>query len=830
MKTINSKIVIIVISLLLLSSIAFPLFASPARASNIISYPFIDAVPNPVGVNQPTLLNFGLVQNLINPWDGWNVTVTYTRPDNTTGDLGGTIMTDSTGATGRGFTPDQVGTYYFTLNFPEQVYNNITYTASKSTPLALVVQSEPLKYYPNQPLPRQYWTRPIDDQLTDWYSIAGSWLTTPPNMYAVDNKGPESGHVLWATPIGNTQGGLAGGETSGYGYGTGDAYEGNFAGSVIIGGILFYNKYGSFTAGSTSPQQTVVAIDLHTGKELWERTLLNNQRLAFGQTLTWDSLNYQGAFSYLWATSGTNWYAFETLTGDWKYNMTNVPSGTNYYGPNGELLKYSVTNIGNTTNPNWRLLQWNSTYVIANGKNGGTTDSWGSQTQGVSYDATKLGYDLNISIPGLSVAGAKLPGNIQKVFPGDKVIGTNVASTEIDLWAVSLKQSTQGTLLYNQTNAAPSEWAAGNLTLAGWVGWDQQNNVAVYLTKENRKYYGFSLTDGKYLWQTQSSEVFQDAWDATSGQRVRALGYGLFYSASIGGTVYAYNDTTGALVWTYNSTDVYHQGLYGNNWWTVVTFIVDGKIYIGNMDHSPIMPMWKGAPFVCLNATTGQLIWKVDGMFRQSFWGGRALIGDSIIATQDTFDQRIYAIGKGPTQTTVNAADIAAPYGSPIVLKGSVMDVSPGTNSDSLKLRFPNGVPAVSDDSQSDWMLYVYKQFTAPSNVTGVKVSIDALDPNNNIIHIGDTTTDASGSYSYMFIPQNSGKYVIYSTFEGSNSYYSSYAQTALGVAQQAQATASPLPPAASLSETYFIPSVVAIILAISIVGAVLAVLQLRKH
>jgi outer membrane protein assembly factor BamB len=509
--------------------------------------------------------------------------------------------------------------------------------------------------------------------------------------------------------------------------------------------------------------------------------------------------------------------------------MTNVPSGTNYYGPNGELLKYSVTNIGNATNPNWRLLQWNSTYVVANGKTGGTTASWGSQTQGVTYDASKLGYDLNVSISELNTAGAKLPGSIQKVFPGDKVIGASVASTKVDLWAVSLKKGSQGILLYNQSDTAPLEWAAGNLTLAGWVGWDQQNNVAVYLTKENRQYYGFSLTDGKLIWETQASEVFQNAWDATSGQRVRGLAYGIFYSASIGGTVYAYNVTTGALIWNYNSTDVNHQGLYGNNWWTVITFITDGKIYIGNQDHSPIMPLWKGAPFVCLNATTGEVIWKVDGMFRQSFWGGRALIGDSIIATQDTFDQRIYAIGKGPSATTVTAPDIAAPYGSPVVIKGSVMDVSPGTSSDSLKLRFPNGVPAVSDDSQSAWMLYVYKQFTAPMNATGVKVSIDALDPNNNIVHIGDTITDASGSYSYMFTPQNAGKYVIYATFEGSNSYYGSYAQTALGIAQQAQATQTPTV-AQSTDQSYLTLGIVAIIITVIAIGAALAVMINRKR
>ena len=61
-------------------------------------------------------------------------------------------------------------------------------------------------------------------------------------------------------------------------------------------------------------------------------------------------------------------------------------------------------------------------------------------------------------------------------------------------------------------------------------------------------------------------------------------------------------------------------------------------------------------------------------------------------------------------------------------------------------MRFPNGVPAVSDASQSEWMLYVYKQFSQPTNATGVPVSIDAVDPNGNYIHLGDATSDSSGT------------------------------------------------------------------------------------
>jgi hypothetical protein len=33
-------------------------------------------------------------------------------------------------------------------------------------------------------------------------------------------------------------------------------------------------------------------------------------------------------------------------------------------------------------------------------------------------------------------------------------------------------------------------------------------------------------------------------------------------------------------------------------------------------------------------------------MFRQTAWGGSAVMGDSIIATMDTYNQMVYGIGK----------------------------------------------------------------------------------------------------------------------------------------------------------------------------------------
>jgi len=833
MKMLKKNTISSVIAVILISSIALTLFALPlanAQATNK-TYPFIDAIPNPVGVGQTVLLNYGALNFLNAENDGWNVSVIITAPNGEVTTLNN-LKTWSTGTAGWTFVPDQVGTYFLETVFPQQVYRNVTYLASRTEKVPLVVTQEASPSYPWQPLPEEYWTRPADSQLRMWNTIMGSWLMKPDNLYAPYNDGPESPHVLWSTPVGDMMGGVAGGEVWEHSYEDGDAYEGKFSGSVIIGGVLYYNKYIS-----GNPQQTIVAIDLHTGKQLWEKTIMNNLRISLGQTIYWDSRNNRAAFSYLWVTSGTNWYALDALTGNLQFNMTNVPSGTNYFGPIGEILKYSTVNYGNATHPDWHLLQWNSTYVVSKGKLG-MQESWGSQVLGVSYNATDRGYDMNISIPAgpSTTVSQRLPGSIQKVFVGDKMIGARVTLTEVNLWAIGLSPTNKGTLLYNTTWRAPSEWVEGNLTIggigqAGWVAWSRDDQVGVFFTKENLVHYAFNLQNGQFMYETEP-QIFIDAWSDTVSATFgpdRVIAYGKLISATVGGTIYAYDVKTGERVWTFNATDYYHESYLGNNWWACPLFVTDGKIYIGHIEHSAQNPKPRGAPFYALNVTDGSLVFRADGMLRQTRWGGRAIIGDSIIAGMDTYDQQVYAIGKGPSSTTVTAPDIAVPFATPVVVKGTVMDVSPGTQSDSSQLRFPNGVPAMSDESMNDWMLYVYKQFKRPTDVTGVPVSIDAVDPNNNFVHIGDTTTDDTGTFSLVFTPKEDGNYTIYATFAGSKSYYASFARNALTVLEKPAEVVEP-PQPTSIVEQYFVPAVAGIIVAIIAIGVLLAVLVLRKR
>jgi hypothetical protein len=153
------------------------------------------------------------------------------------------------------------------------------------------------------------------------------------------------------------------------------------------------------------------------------------------------------------------------------------------------------------------------------------------------------------------------------------------------------------------------------------------------------------------------------------------------------------------------------------NWWLTPLFISGHKIYFGHIEHSALEPKPRGAPFFAFNTETGQVVWVSFGAFRQTEWGSRAILGDSVIATMNTYDLLIYAIGKGPSAMTLSAPDTAITAKTPVLIKGTITDVSPGTVTNKMQFRFPNGVPAVSETSMSDWMLYVYKQFERPTNV-----------------------------------------------------------------------------------------------------------------
>ncbi|MCJ7560154.1 PQQ-binding-like beta-propeller repeat protein [Candidatus Bathyarchaeota archaeon] len=515
--------------------------------------------------------------------------------------------------------------------------------------------------------------------------------------------------------------------------------------------------------------------------------------------------------------------------------MINVPSGTRVFGPSGEILIYQVDYA------NRRLALWNST---AAGQTApgfsiepAALGSWSAYYAGRLVHGSTLNasdpraYSWNVTIPAGLTAGSSFFVPILKVYP-DRVMSIDFNQTRVRVWALSTKgvtkTSTSTSTIFDKEWKAPAEWLDGSNTLH-YVGAtnEAENGVIAVWSKELRKHYGFSTDDGRYLWETDS-EHWLDAYGWGNVEHTWYFAYGKLYSVGVAGTVYAYDLKTGDTSWTYNMTDAYNEPVTGTNWWGWITMIADGKVYIGTLEHSAEAPIPRGGPYICLNATTGDEIWRVNGMFRQTRWGGCAIMGDSIIATMDTYDQRIYANVKGPSQTTITVSPAVLPLKNGVMITGYVTDISAGTKDDAVTARFPNGVAAVADKSMSDWMLYVYKQFSRPIDATGVEVTLSVLDSNNNYREIGKTTTDSDGFFKLNWTPDIEGEYTVYASFTGSAAYYPSHAVSAFAVGPApTEAPQVEIPP--EQSGTYITYATIAIIVTI-IVAVAVAVLILRKR
>jgi hypothetical protein len=495
------------IAMLLILTFAITLVALPVATAQSTrkTYPFINAVPNPVGMGQDVLLHIGIKHPLANTNEGWEgLTVMVTKPDGKTETIG-PYRTDSTGGTGDVYVPDQVGNYTLVTHFPEQTLPTTTsrpfitpagttMLASDSDPLTLVVTEESIAYYPDSPLPTEYWTRPIDVQLRSWSAIAGNWLDANrrnPQYVRGNGDAPETAHILWTKEQANT-GGLVG-EMTGpigaadepqardtYGYEFGDAYEGKWDNRIIIGGKLYYNVYAGVEA-----YKQIACVDLHTGEQLWSRVLLNNLTMSRGQLMNWITYDNQGIWDYIWCTGNfaslemlgvnttalfgpggrsTIWLAFNPVNGDWVYGLYDVPSGTAVDGPNGEILIYNIPFDRTTGATIGYMTMWNATNIPSlYSSQQYPSMGWGQwkAPQGRLVNATGLanvvdtsappkpinvtynglnGYQWNVSIP-------ELPGSVRAIYPQKKIVGSYYSATAVTHWAISLEPGKEGQLL-----------------------------------------------------------------------------------------------------------------------------------------------------------------------------------------------------------------------------------------------------------------------------------------------------------------------------------------------------------------------------------------------
>ncbi len=793
------------ITLILLLTLSAMIIA-PTQAYDTPTFLFVTASPDPVGIGQivyvgitfsrPTPTGAGYTGDL---YEG--ITLEITDPTGVT-TTSGPYMASPVAGVVYSFTPDKIGNYTLQAFYPGQVlkgYNpgNPTLSTSsrnligskmlpsESNIKTLTVQQDPVKpKYVTPPLPTEYWMRPIygtnwnwgAEIGANWFGLGGSGGYDASGNVQANGTAPNSAHIMWtkATQFGGQPGFPITSDTSAT-YSSVSLIQSYFHPICILNGILYYNVYDG------SPNSNVLgwrAVDVRTGEVVWDKPAGKSgiETIAWGQIINYDNYQEYGSNAFLYSSpsaggafsTGANWFGiYDAYTGNFLANVTNAISTSKliqsaessteteggivgYYVSGGNLCMYNYTKLINTS----------GAFIRATGTVNGSDPrmiEWSTP-----LPTTFNGDNITLSISAVTpevILVRQVPGSVlyQGVTLGYQYVAGYDAKTGAKLWGP-----------INQTLPAYEDTSV----LCAREGYYVMHN------KDENKAWGYSLTTGQMVWGPIQLKGGGDSAVWRDGE----IAYGKVYIFDLGGYVTAIDLETGKIAWTFFAgnagydTPFESYPIFGYNRHS----ISDGKLFLseGCMYTVPLHPAYR----LAINTTDGTLVWKV--LQYSSTAGGP--IGDGYLISWNSFDNQIYSFGKGPTVTTVSASPKVSVQGSSVLVEGTVMDTSGGTTQDIITTRFPDGLPAVSEDSMEAWMEYAYMQQIKPTNATGVDVVLTVIDPNNNYYEVGRTTSDASGSYKLLFTPEVPGTYTVIAKFEGSESYYGSYAETAIGISEAA--------------------------------------------
>ena len=772
--------------------------------------------------------------------DRWTFTLDVTRPDGTHEKIG-PITSDPVGNGYTLYTPTKVGNYTFVTTVaehkitgadpngyppswnPSNVNVGDVYAAATSQPVTLIVQEEPISLYPGSPLPTEYWARPISGENREWWTISGNWVESRGYNAASEGyyykgggynpytKGPTSAHIVWAEPMPGEFGGLMGGTISQSGgvgsYYTGMSYEQAFAPPLILNGRLYFN-----TPPGAAPYYGCYCYDLRTGQEIWYQ----NYTITNGEIYNYISPNQYGGIPYLWSL-GSTYRMYDAVTGNWILSFANASTGTVAYSDSdGSLLVYLM---GGTGANRW-LAMWNASLAIW----AGMPNLWSSNNYWLWRPPTgstlnwSLGIQWNVTAGGAKVGGSP---SIQKVDSDIVLCQARFAQNDGTTIAEDLGYSAKnGALLWGPINRTAVVMDASVLT-------GMSDGVYVEYIGETFSFYAYSATNGTKLWGPTQVSPAVGAFAEYGSWRTSWVGNGKVYLPGMDGQIHCMDLYTGNWLWDFTTGSCGFEAGY-SNWPLISASFFGGAPDTGGLriyavgGHTHLQPIFRGAQLYAVDGNNGSLLWSIDGWFQ----AGGPVGADGYMVGIDGYTNELTCFGKGNTETTVDAPMTGVTVGKNVVIRGTVTDQSPGQTC----LGIPTaGTPAISDASMSQWMEYLYMDQVKPTNATGVPVSINVIDSNGNLRPIGSTTTDISGTFAYSWKPDISGDYTVIATFAGSGSYYPSSAETHF-TADDLSPTASPLPVTAQPpTEMYFAISTVAIIIAIAIVGIVLAIIVKKR-
>jgi hypothetical protein len=353
---------------------------------------------------------------------------------------------------------------------------------------------------------------------------------------------------------------------------------------------------------------------------------------------------------------------------------------------------------------------------------------------------------------------------------------------------------------------------------------------------QNGEIWTWNLDDGSIAWKNPISDW---PWGVFGPYDVESA-YGFYFTMDYCG-VRAIDWDTGQTVWTYKAPAAPFETPYfwddtPTHAWHSGGLVADGRLFSFNTEHTPTQPITRGWKLHCINATTGEGIWNIT--LGQGVPGSRSFqgaIADGYLAHTNEYDGYMYVFGKGKSETTVTASPKTVAKGSTVLIEGTVLDQSPAQ---------PD-TPCVSEESMTTQMEYLHMQHPIDGiwhneTITGVPVTLTAIDEDGNYVDIGTTTTNGYyGTFAHAWTPSEEGIYKIIASFEGDDSYGSSGASTYVTVGPAA-AAAVPIEPEptepeptepeptepeptepADPAEAPFITTEIAIILAVAVAAVI---------
>jgi hypothetical protein len=765
----------------------------------------------------------------------------------------------------------QVGNYTFTFkyggqtlytNFPNGTQNwnpvtnapydpNLNYTAlPATTTYTLTVQQQPVDYNLPTTTSSEYWQNPVNAQNFGWSNYAGNWLMAAWNSTSrvFDNNGafvpegtvPNTGHILWTKPM--SFGGLIGGTFSTTEYYSGMSYEMYFAPPIIINGRVFYSTIAAGEPqgqGGPFSDLGTTCVDLYTGQTLFT---IPNATMSYGQIQNFVGPNQAGGQAYLWSSSGSTATVYDPWSGDIVAKIANMPSGVVTLDSHGSVIIYSLTY--NTGLKTYQFSMWNSTQVFSAYQPGGagTTSAGYSWRPFTTYNGTTL-VPLNGTLGVMwTVNGYTPPGFVNGVTPaytltpflqqggtfsGNDILAyqtigaqgpTDITST-VPINVTAYNMATGAIDYTTNINPAPNMPSALSGIAAFEDLWEYNGHLYSF-NHYTTQWVAYDVKTGSVMWVTPASN---NPWSYYGQADSVVEAYGNVIISGFDGYARIYSIANGTEVGTFYAGNSGGFNPYGHYTFYDGMTVCDGKaILLPNEHGSGVEPLYQNLTMSVISATNGSLVWNINGYFE------KPALANGILLSHNNYDNQIYAFGKGPTALTVTAPNAGVTEKTSVVIRGTIADISAGSQQAEQSARFPNGVPVVSDADQSAWMEYVYMQQPKP-HASGAPVEISVVDSNHNFRVIGTTTSDESGAYSLTWVPDITGNYTITASFAGSQSYYPASAETSFSVDSPA-ATQPPAPGApASNTDMYILGSAIAIIIVIIIVGAVIVMMQRKR-